>query len=354
MKKTEGEKNGPDAGEVLYKTTGFEKGFRKAAQFLLLLEKKAAANVLAHLNEEEVEGIMKEIVAISQISSHEAKRLFAEYGVTPPDEKSDAPVTGGFVKASEMLAAAVGEERSRAILERVEGRLPSGHFDFLKSVDESAILTLLGDESSQVVALVLSQIEPSLASKILVALPQPVQKAVVHRIAKMEKVLPEILRRTADALKKKLFTSQDLSSQHIDGKKTLQNILKHMNFGSEKTIIDSLSEAKPELAQELEKSLFTLDVFYKIPAKQLQIFLRGLSDRSLAMILKGEPEKFREFVLASISGRRKELVLEEARLLGEVPKRDADREKQEVLASLKFLIDQGKMTVLEENDRIIF
>ena len=265
-----------------------EKGYRKAAEFILLLDREAAGRVLALLNEEEVIGIIQEIAVIRKIDPREAERVLKEYGLDAQPRSASREVAGGLSKAEEILNAAFDKDTARSVLGKVEDRLLPHQFDFLTDVDDEKLATLLADESPQVISLVLTQTAPVIASRLLVKLPQEVQKEVAKRIGKMATVHPEVIRQTADALKKKLFADSDLSTEYIDGKKALREILKRMEVGEERTILNSLAEEKPELAEELEKALFTMDMLMKIPRRQMHLFLRELSDRVIALILKGE------------------------------------------------------------------
>jgi flagellar motor switch protein FliG len=327
-----------------------EKGYKRAAEFLLLLGKEKAASVIARLSHEEVEGITREIALLDEVDRAEAKRVLAEFGLPATElEKSQASIKGGLETAESMLKAALGEDRSREILERVERKLAPDYFNFLKDVPESHLETLLKDESPQVLSLVLAHLEAAQSSRLLKKLPAETQMEVVRRIAKMDKLLPEVIRRTADSLKKKLFAQGDFSTLYLDGKSALKNILKHMDYGREQTILDGLSEEKPDLARELERELFTVDIVRKLAYKDLQLFLRELTDRDLAMLVKGEPDDLTEYVLSGISNRRREQVNEESRILGEVPRQEAEKTKRVVLDILKMKIGKGEVTLLDED-----
>ena len=328
-----------------------EKGYQRAAEFLLLLGREKAAGVLARLSNEEVEGIMREILELQGIDTAEAKRVWAEFGLSAPvPETGREEIRGGMETAQSMLTAALGEERSRELLERVERKLAPDYFNFLKGVGESHIEALLKDESPQVVALVLAHVEASLSSRLLRKLPEETQKEVVRRIAKMAKLLPEVIRRTADSLKKKLFAQGDFSTIHLDGKARLKDILKHMEYGQEQTILETLSEEKPDLAREIEHELFTMQIFRKLTYKDLQLFMRDVTDRDLAMMLKGEPDDLREYLLAAVSNRRREQIQEESALMGEVTRREAEKTKRVVLDILKKKIGVGEIHLLDDQE----
>ena len=49
-----------------------DKGYSKAARFLMLLGKEEAARVMKHLDDEEVAGITKEIAQVDRIEATEA------------------------------------------------------------------------------------------------------------------------------------------------------------------------------------------------------------------------------------------------------------------------------------------
>jgi flagellar motor switch protein FliG len=140
------------------------------------------------------------------------------------------------------------------------------------------------------------------------------------------------------------------STQHIDGKSALRNILQNMDVGQENMILESLAGTDPELALELGKELFNMKILYNIPHSELQFFFRGFSDRALALILKGEGETLKEYILHCVSERRKNLILEELDLIGEIPKEEIEKAKNSFLKILKTNIENGEMTVQEKDE----
>jgi flagellar motor switch protein FliG len=332
-----------------------EKGYQKAAEFILLLDKTKAAQVLAGLAPDEVEGIITEIARLNRLDQSEIKKITDEFGVALPasEHSNQAEAAGGLEAAEAILKAAVGEERSQEILSKVEVRLAPGYFDFLKEVDQDRLIALLTHESSAVVALVLAHLPSDIASRILEGMSGEQKTEVVKRIARMEKVLPEVVRRTADSLRKKLYVSADLTTFEIDGKSALRDILKHMNFGQERVILDTLSEEKPELAAQLEKELFTMEIFRKLTDKDLQKFLRTITDRDLALSLKGETVELKELLLKSVSDRRRLRLLEESGLIGEIHKIEAEQAQKILLDALQLKIGIGEIVLIEEHERFI-
>ncbi len=91
----------------------------------------------------------------------------------------------------------------------------------------------------------------------------------------------------------------------MDGKSALTEILRYMDPAREQAI---LAELEPNTANQIRKMLYTIDVVFQLPDKDLQKVMRDYADRELALVLKGAEEKTRQRLLSSVSERRRELI----------------------------------------------
>jgi len=331
-----------------------EKGYKKAAKFLILLGKEEAAKVLAHLTQEEIENLTKEIAAIDTIKSKQAKKVLKEFGyIIEKQTKGELNLFGGAEKAEEMLTAAFGEKKAREFVAKIDKGRTGSQFSFLKDIDADQIVELIKEESPPVLAVILSHIEPRYAAGVVAKLPDELKKQVVARIAHMKQINPEIVQKTADTIKKKLYLTGKITTQKVDGKSVLMNILKNMDYSQDRIILDSIADESPELASELAKKLFTTDILFNIPKRQLQLVFRAFNDKQIALLLKGKREELKALVLDSVSGRRRILIMEEYNLLGEILKSEVDSATDDFLTFLQTKIEQGEITVFDEGDKII-
>jgi flagellar motor switch protein FliG len=352
----EGKQSKPGAAkeEGFLKKIGREKGYKKAAEFLVVLGKEEAAKVLAHLTQEEIENLTKEIAAIDTINSSQAKKILKEFGyIIEKQTKGALHLAGGLEKAEEMLAVAFGPKKAREVLAKIDKGRPDSQFSFLKDIDVDQIAELIKDESPPVLAVILSHIEPRKAAGVIAKLPDELKKQVVTRIARMKQISPEIVQKTADTIKKKLYLTGKITSQKVDGKSTLMKILKNMDYSQDRIILDSIADESPELAEELAKNLFDMDMLFKIPKRQLQLVLRAFNDKQIALLLKGKQAELKSFVLDHVSGRRRKLIMEEYNLIGEVLKSEVESATDEFLSFLQLKIERGEITVFDEGDKII-
>jgi flagellar motor switch protein FliG len=330
------------------KETSRDTGYRKAAQFLMLLGKDEAARVLRHMSAEEVEGITLEIARTQHIESKEASKILEEFGYIR--ETKDLIASGGIEKAQEMLVASVGKEKAEAILEKVRKDMAPPPFTFLQDIDVHQAIAIVRSESVPVAALILAHLEPRLAARILQALSPEAQKEIVPRIARTLKVDPDTLSRAEAALRNKVREIGEPVEEEVDGKAALTEILRYLDPAREQAI---LNELEPNMANQIRKKLFTIEVVFQVPDKDLQRVLRDYADREIALVVRGAPEKTQQRILASVSERRRELIKLEDDAIGAVRKPDLDRAQQDFLEYIQLLEQKGEIAVLREREEYV-
>jgi len=327
------------------KETSRDTGYRKAAQFLMLLGKDEAARVLRHMSPEEVQGITLEIARTQHIESREAAKILEEFGYIR--ETKDLIARGGIDKAQEVLEASVGKEKAQQILEKVRKDMAPPPFTFLQDIDVHQAIALVKAESVPVASLILAHLEPRLAARILQALSPEAQKEIVPRIARTLKVDSEVLRKAEETLRNKVRDMGEPVAEEVDGKTALTEILRYLDPSKEQAI---LAELDPNTANQIRKKLFTIDVVFQIPDKDLQQVLRDYADRELALVVRGAEEKTARRILGNVSERRRELIRLEGDTIGAPRKADLDRAQQDFLEYIQLLEQKGEIAILRERD----
>lgn len=341
----------PDTGLGFVKTTQRDQGYRRAAEFLLLLGKDEALKVLTHLSENEVEGVMKEIATIERIEAKSGNKLLREFGYFT--KTKDAVTRGGIEKAREMLSAVFSEEKVEDILFRIQRKQGPPPFSFLMDIELDKVKLLLKNESLPAIALVLPYLEASRASKILAGFPLIEQKEIVARIARLELIDSDIIWRVEEVLRKKIRTMDDMVTDEIDGEKTLVDILKHMDEIREKQILNELQETDPELVAAIEHKRFDIHIIHQLPDRDLQTVLAEYSDRELALIVKSIEKAEAERILSNVSSRRREAIEGEVAFLGRTHRSESSKAINEFLNYIKLQADQGIITVQRLPDQYI-
>ena len=106
------------------------------------------------------------------------------------------------------------------------------------------------------------------------------QSEVAKRIANMERSSPEVIREVERVLEKKLssISSEDLAV--AGGVDSIVEILNTIDRATERSIMESLEEDDPELAEEIRKKMFVFDDIVMLDDGSIQrVLKRGRSAR---------------------------------------------------------------------------
>ncbi len=325
-------------------------GITKAAKFLLLLGQDEAANVIRHLKPAEIEKVSREIATIDRIDTTEANEILTEFGWLAKTQ--GANLEGGPEIAERMLQAAFGADKAREVLRKAmpESIRP---FAFLNDFDARQLMVLLKDESPQMLAMILTYIEPKLASGVLSELPAAIRADVIKRIARLDRASPEVIERIEAVLRDKAARiGRTDVGERIDGAAVLAGILKHIDGDLEDSILSGIDEDNPDLSRNIRERLFTIDDILRVPDRAMQKGLRELSEHDIALVLKGKSQEFRDKVLANVSQGKRTMVLEEYDIMGTVRRDEAEKATRGFLEYYKRRWESGEL-VLDGDDDLI-
>ena len=337
--------NGTPKHDGFIRKTAPEHGYRKAAEFLLLIGKEQATRVLKHLSEKEIEGIAREISAIGTIEGKAAKRVLEEFGYLAESKNSTSH--GGLQTAREMLEAVFDREYAEQIVSRVQKRTVAPPFSFLMDIDADQVVLLLKRESPPVLSVILPFLEPRLASQVLSSLPLNDQKELVGRISRLQQLDPEILQRAEQALRTLIREQGQIVTQQIDGPEVLVQILRQLPTAEKKTLLEELSRKDAALGRQLKDQLISEHIIHDISDRDLQTILSRCSDQEIAIVLKGVDDDTSARILTNVSSRRKQTIHFEGTTLGEIPKSEVQRAIHEFLKIVSSQVDDGFMVAHE-------
>lgn len=324
-------------------------GIEKAAKFLLLLGQEEAAKVIRHMKPDEIDRVSRAIAAIERIDTIEANEILTEFGWLV--KTKGGSIEGGAEIAQSMLAAAFGDDKARELIRKAVPEA-SRPFQFLNDFDPKELVSLMRNESSEVMSVLLPYLEPRLASAVIVNLPDVARTEVVRRIARLEKVDPEVLRRMEDGIREKIRRLGHSATEEVDGRSALANILRHVDTDLEESILGHLEEENRDLSDSIREKLFTLDDILRVPDREVQKRLRDLSEREIALLLKGKSAAFRDKLFQNVSQTRRIIIQEEYEILGAQRREDVERGTRDFLAWFKKRWEDGDLSLEGDEDLV--
>ncbi|HAZ97228.1 FliG C-terminal domain-containing protein [uncultured Treponema sp.] len=345
-------KNLTSGGLVKIPASSTEKDsiYRRVAKFLVIVGIDEAAKILPHLTEEQTEKIIPEIASIQKITPEESASILEEFESLVEKAREE----GGLETARNILTKAYGSEKAEDMLKK-SVKYPDGKpFDYLSDANAERIKVLIDGESDAVKSLVLSQIEPKKAAKVINLMDVDDKKKIVLRLAKMKPVAPEVLAEIDKSLHEKLLTQNTENSQNMDGRGVLVQILKRMNPSAENSIINTLSEQDPELGEDLRKRLFSEEDVIGSDDRFIQNYLHDMEDRDIAILIYGKNDAFREKILSNVSKNRRRVVLDEESMIHHLTKSDSEKITSSFYSVLRRAWENGDLRVLGRDEGEVY
>ncbi|HHU82120.1 MAG TPA: flagellar motor switch protein FliG [Firmicutes bacterium] len=317
-------------------------GRQKTAVLLISLGSEVSAEVLKHLDEDDIEDVTLEIANMRRVDPEVKETVLQEFYELCLAQNYLA--IGGIDYAKEMLEKALGPVKAGGIIQKLVSSLQIRPFDFARKTEPSQLFNFIQNEHPQTIALIMSYLHPEQAGAILSALPAAQQVEVAKRIATMDRTSPEVLKEIETVLEKRL-SSFVLQDYNAGGVETAVAILNRVDRGTEKTIIESLEEEDPELAEEIKKRMFVFENIVTMDDRSIQRVLREVDLKDLALALKTASEDVTNRIFKNISKRAVEMLKEDMSLMGPVRLRDVEEAQQKIVNIIRQLDESGEIII---------
>lgn len=325
-------------------------GRRKAAALLITLGKDRSAEVLRHLNDEDIERLTWEISAMGEVPADHRRAVVEEFEEAAI--ANNVISLGGLDYAEELLRLALGEDKAHELIDRLSATSPQVPFGFLRHLNVQQLVNFLSHEHPQTVALLLSFLSSEKAAQVLGALDQDIAADVARRVATMERANPQVVGEVESVLRRKLSAvlQPARESQAVGGIEVLVELLKQSSRMTEKTIIENLEDNDPELADEIKKRMFVFENIVTLDDRSIQRILREVEVRDLGLALKATPEPVRDAITRNMSTRAGAMLKEDMEAAGPVRLRQVEEAQARIVEVIRRLDEAEEIVISRGGD----
>ena len=319
------------------------KGREKAAVLLVALGGSAVAGVYKFMDDSTIELLTLEIANMRRVNQETKLDVLKEAQETIMAR--EFMTQGGVDYARKLLEQALGVEKAQDILRRITASLQVRPFDFVRHTDPQQLLSFIQNEHPQTISLILSYLSPDQAALVMGGLPPALQWDVARRIARMDRITPEVLREVERVLERKLSTVMGQDFTSAGGVDAVVNIINLVDRGTERNIIEAMEEQDPELAEEIKKRLFMFDDIIGLDDRSLQRVLREVDLKDLGLALKGASEELRVKFFRNMSKRAADMLKEDMYYMGPVKVRMVEEAQQKIVNVIRALEEAGEIVI---------
>ena len=244
-----------------------------------------------------------------------------------------------------MLEKSVGGDRATEIIGRLAATIERRPFEFLRRTPPEQIYMFLKNETAQTIAVVVANLHTTLAAHVLSEMPPEQQAEVALRIATMGETRPEVVGQLEAMIKEKLSSLVSQEYAAVSGVKPLAEILNHADRPTERNVLDQLSETEPELAEEIRRLLFTFEDLIKLDDRSIQLVLKDVDQKDLAIALRGVSDEVKQRVFDNMSERGASMLAEEMEFQPPQRRRVIEEAQGKIVAVVRRLEEAGALVI---------
>jgi flagellar motor switch protein FliG len=328
-------------------------GPQKCAVLCMALGGKEAARILQQLGPDEVEQVTREIVTMPSVGADVVTSVLQEFQNVSQSTQSTA--RGGVHVAQQLLEQALGSGRARQVLERIQEHVVDGGLRRLKRAAPEVLASILRGEHPQTIALILAHLDVRQAASVVGVMDPDLASDVLYRVARMEKISPEMLALVEAGLSSKTDVSLSQEMTLSGGPAAVAKVLNLTGGVLEKQLLENLQQRNSEISAQIQALMFVFEDLLMLDGKGMQRLLREVDTKVLALALKAASDELKQHIKKNMSERAAAALDEEVELIGPVRVRDVEAAHMKIIESVRSLEESGELLLRsrEGNDDII-
>jgi len=331
-------------------------GAQKVAAFLLSLGKDDSASVMRHLDPKVVSDVAEAMTeldpnvctaeSVDSLYEDLARTVYQRTGVRPQDN----------FELHEILEGTFGADEAQRVIGGIyERRRQEQPFSFVEVLPADSVARVLAEESPAVVALILSHVSPAMSAEVLGVMDAEKGLEIIKRMTTIVPPGIETMLSIADDLQKRLRTTTATPPPR-DRTTSLRTVADLLNFSqgdTEKNVLEGLEQEDEEIANEIREYMFAWDDLATVDKRAMQKILASVDTQTLAMSLKASPPAVGANIMANLSSRVREMVVDERDLLGAVPISEVVESRNEILRCVRGLMESGEFSPSRAGEELV-
>ena len=318
-------------------------GLQDAAILMMSLGEHEASEVFKHLSPKEVQKLGEAIAKTKSITRERVDDVITRFTGVAAAHSLLVSDSSDYVRS--VLKRALGDDKAALLIDRIlQGGDVSG-IESLKWMDPASVAELLRNEHPQIVAAILVHLDFDQAADVLKFFTERQRNEVMLRVATMEGIQPSALKHLNEVLFKVLAGGDKVRKSTLGGIKTAAEMINLLGTAIEGTVIESIRNHDPDLAQKIMDKMFVFDDVMKLDDKAIQMVLKEVASDVLIVALKGAQPELKEKFLANMSSRAAETLREDLESRGPMRLSEVEAQQKDILKTVRRLADEGTIVI---------
>ncbi len=316
-------------------------GAERAAILLLTLGEQMAAEVLKHMDTDDVQRVGIAMSHLPTVSRTEVQSVLGNF----QENVENQTFSGSDDYIRKVLTTALGGDRANSISDRIQLGGNTKGLASLKLMDARAISNLIRQEHPQIISIVLAYLEPDRAAEVLALFPESLRADVMMRIATLDGIQPAALSELDDIMAKRFAGKNMVRTSVLGGPKVAANIINFLDGSQSNAIMEEIGVADESLATRIQDMMFVFNDLLEIDDRGIQELLRGVSSDRLLLALKGADDAIKEKIFKNMSQRAAEMLKDDLAARGPVKLSDVEAAQKEIVTVARRLAEAGTISL---------
>jgi flagellar motor switch protein FliG len=318
-------------------------GPEKVAALLLSVDRPLAEQILRRFETDEVREVARSAAELGRLSMDMLEELIADFA---SHFSSGKEITGSAGEAVSLVSGVLPPEQVAEIVSDLMGSSNESVWTRLEVVSDAELSTFLCGEHPQTAAVILNRLTAGKAGRVMGAMGPEFRKRVVHRMLGIKPVASLCLRLLEGGIQEDLLV-QKRAAVAVDPSIRFADMLNKMERAEMDDMLNTISEARPELAEAIRGRLFSFeDVITLSVAARAVVFDKVPTDK-LIEALRGMSEDFCGVVLSSLAARARRMVEGELKAGGKVNQKEVAAARRLVADMVLQLAESGQIELRE-------
>ena len=321
-------------------------GRQKAAIIVQLLLSEGADVPLLGLPDHMQAALTEQIGTMRSIDRDTLQGVVEEFCAIL--ERVGLSFPGGIEGALKMLDGRISATAASRLRRLAGASSKADPWDKIAGFEVEQLLPVLGEESIEVCAVMLSKLAVPKAADLLGRLPGDRARRIAYSMSQTGNIAPEIVRRIGMALIGQLEI-QPLRAFEDNPIDRVGAILNISPAATRDEVMKGFEETDQSLAEQVRKTIFTfVHIPTRITPRDVPKFIRGVDQSVLVTALggaKGDQTEAAEFILANMSQRMAASLREEIAALGRIKDKDAETAQTAIVIAIRALEASGELVL---------
>jgi flagellar motor switch protein FliG len=223
---------------------------RQAAILITALDRRSADALMDQMPPDQAARIRQAVMELDGVSDAEQQRVIQQF-MRPPSFGGPSATEGVELTLSRRDPDTAATDSSPPLPRPTAPDAPPNSLPHLRQADTHQLVTLLGYEHPQTIAVFTAQLPPDRASELLDRLPDSLQTDVLRRVAMLGETDPQIVREIEEAIDNRLSQENLARPAGPTGIGALRAMMAASDPHRRERLLARLAHHDPQLVQQL-------------------------------------------------------------------------------------------------------